>query len=636
MKDKFNNQVGAQIRQKKGIPIKFIPMAALAIIVLSLAIPTQIFARNFNYQAVLGESLFGIYPPWSIIIWADKWYGQYPDQVMQAGSYGLVVAAIGLVLLFVLQMILRNSTKANKYLHGSARWANKKDIEKAGLFPTKNKFTGKPRPSQKKNSVYVGAWQDRSGKTHYLKHSGSEHVLCYAPTRSGKGVGLVVPTCLSWGGSMVITDLKGELWELTAGWRKNHAKNTVIRFEPATSAGGRGARWNPLAEVGLGTESEVGDVQNLATLIVDPDGKGLNTHWQKTSQSLLVGVILHVMYKARNGEGESTLPAVDAALSDPGRHISELWREMVSYEHTDNGNHPVVGAAARDMIDRPDEEMGSVLSTAKSYLSLFRDPVVAENVSCSDFNIKDLMNHDSPMSLYIITQPSDKNRMKPLLRIMLNMIVRVLAADMKFESGRSVKNYKHQLLMMLDEFPSMGKLEIFQESLAFLAGYGIRCYLICQDINQLKSEESGYGRNEQITSNCHVQNAFPPNRLETAEHLSRLTGETTVIKERVSVSGKRTSALLGSVSRNLEEVKRNLMTPDECLRMPPALKNEAGDIIQAGDMVVYVAGFPAIYGQQPLYFKDPVFQARAEVAAPEFSDRPRANTPASRVEAVAI
>ena len=158
---------------------------------------------------------------------------------------------------------------------------------------------------------------------------------------------------------------------------------------------------------------------------------------------------------------------------------------------------------------------------------------------------------------------------------------------------RSKKNYKHRLLAMIDEFPSLGKLEILQESLAFVASYGIKFYLICQDINQLKSRETGYGPDETITSNCHVQNAFPPNRIETAEHLSKLTGTTTVAKENVTTSGKRTSALLGQVSRTIQEVQRPLLTPDECMRMPGPRK--AGELIVGpGDMVIYVAGFPAI------------------------------------------
>ncbi len=181
----------------------------------------------------------------------------------------------------------------------------------------------------------------------------------------------------------------------------------------------------------------------------------------------------------------------------------------------------------------------------------------------------------------------------------------------------------HRLLGMIDEFPSLGKLEIMQESLAFVAGYGIKFYLICQDLNQLKSRETGYGPDETITSNCHVQNAYPPNRVETAEHLSKLTGQTTVLKEQITTSGKRATPILGQLSRTIQEVQRPLLTVDECLRMPGPKKDAEGQITEAGDMVVYVAGYPAIYGKQPLYFQDPIFIARAAVPEPKTSDKLR-------------
>ena len=131
-------------------------------------------------------------------------------------------------------------------------------------------------------------------------------------------------------------------------------------------------------------------------------------------------------------------PYVDAILSDPERDIGELWMEMATYPHINGQNHPVVGSTARDMLDRPGEEAGSVLSSAKSYLTLYRDPLVAKNISRSDFSIRDLMHHASPVSLYIVTQPNDKTRLRPLVRIMANMIVRKLADRLEFENGLSL------------------------------------------------------------------------------------------------------------------------------------------------------------------------------------------------------
>jgi len=624
MKPKFNNAVGPQNQHtssKLNIVLMFF---LLTIIVAGLQVATQYFAAIFQYQPELGASFYHLYAPWSIIVWALKWT-QFQKQIVMAGSVGLVVTAIGFIAIAIIKMVKANSPTSNAFLHGSARWANRNDIETAGLLPKPRSLFASiiGKPKAKNTGVYVGAWLDKKGQQHYLKHNGAEHVLCYAPTRSGKGVGLVVPTLLSWTESSVITDLKGELWALTSGWRQQYAKNKVIRFEPTATSGC--IRWNPLDEIRLETEYEVGDVQNLATLIVDPDGRGLESHWQKTSQALLVGVILHALYKAKYGRNQpaATLPRIDMMLSDPERDIRKLWDEMITFSHTNGQNHPVVGSAARDMKDRPEEEAGSVLSTAKSYLSLYRDPVVAKNISASEFKIKDLMNYASPVSLYIITTANDKARLRPLVRVLVNMIVRLLADKVEFVDGQPKAHYKHRLLLMLDEFPSLGRLEIFQESLAFIAGYGIKAYLICQDINQLKSRETGYGNDETITSNCHVQTAFPPNRIETADHLSKLTGQTTVIKEQITTSGHRTSALMGNVSRTMQEVQRPLLTPDECMRMPGPQKNGEGLIDKPGDMVIYVAGYPAVYGVQPLYFKDRVFKARAALAAPKKSDQTR-------------
>lgn len=614
---KINNTIGPQKKSKK--KSKFYKPSLVAVsIAIGLQTSTQTFAHKFNYHPALGDSFNHVYYPWSIIEWGAKWGERYQDILYQSAAPGIVASSIGILGLSLVSVISSNSSKANEYLHGSARWATKKDIQAAGLLP-KDGFLDKLLKKDISKGVYVGAWIDEKGNFYYLRHNGPEHILTYAPTRSGKGVGLVVPTLLSWAESAVITDLKGELWGLTAGWRQKYGNNKVIKFEPASTDGS--ACWNALDEIRIRTQHEVGDVQNLATLLVDPDGRGLNDHWQKTSQSLLVGLILHLLYKSENEGGIASLTTLDNIISDPEKSNAELWQEMLSYPHFDDGSvHPVVAATARDMIDRPEEEMGSVLSTAKSYLSLYRDPVVAKNISHSNFKVKDLMNHDTPVSLYIITQPNDKARLRPLVRVLVNMIVRLNADKMEFEKGQSKKLYKHRLLGMIDEFPSLGKLQILEESLAYLAGYGIKFYLICQDINQLKSEKTGYGKDETITSNCHIQNAFPPNRIETAEYLSKNTGITTVIKENITTSGKRTGILHGNVSRHIQEVQRPLLTADECMRMPGSIKNSEGHIEEPGDMVIYVAGYPAIYGKQPLFFKDPIFLARSQVEAPLSSD----------------
>ena len=578
-------------------------------IFLGIWAATQSFAHKLHYIPELGINWNGIFEPFAIFFW----YLQYGDDArltnyfQDALVFGSSLAAVIIGIAAFKQAINSKTAQANEMLHGSARWANEKEIRNAGLLNNEG--------------VFVGGWVDKKGKQHYLRHNGSEHLLCLAPTRSGKGICLVMPTLLTWPHSTVVSDLKGELWALTAGWRQKYANNLVMKFDPADK---NSVRWNPMDEIRLKTVYETGDVQNLATMIVDPEGHGLKDHWQKTAQSLLVGCILYLLYQREcDPSVVASLQEVDHMLADPNKPLKDLWEDMISNRFNEGDRHLVIAQTGQDMKDRPEEEAGSVLSTAKSYLALFRDKVVAENTNSSDFRITDIMRSDQPVSLYIVTQPADKARLRPLVRIAINMICRILAEKMDFveaEGGgrRAKANYKHRLLMMLDEFPSMGKLEIVQESLAFLAGYGIRFYIICQDFAQLQNSEIGYGKEEAITSNCHITNCFQPVKMETAEHISKMTGTTTIVKESITESGTK-FGMLQNISKTMNEVSRPLMTPDEVMRMPPALKQ--GDrVIEGGDMLIMIAGVPCIYGKQMPYFLDPVCRARSAVDPPESSD----------------
>lgn len=624
--------MGAKNQTALGVFPKLLFM--LAGVLAAMQAATQSFSAKLDYHAALGEPMFGkIYYPWSILKWYFQHGETHAETLKSAGAVGFIVLVLSLLALMFMVIVKQNTAKAARDLHGSARWATKAEIIKAGLLPDDSlmkRIKGLLGFSEidKRPFVYVGGWKEKTKsifgskeKVHYLRHYGAEHVLTIAPTRSGKGVGLVVPTLNSWTGSTIVTDLKGELWELSAGWRQKHAGNKVLRFEPASLDS---VRWNPLEEIRLGSEQAVGDAQNLAMLIVDPDGHGLEgegSHWKKTSHALLTGLILHLLHKGREDGFVPSLADVDKSLADPEHPVSLLWDEMRNNEWENGDRMMVVASAGQDMKDRPEEEAGSVLSTAKSYLSLYRDPTVAKNVSTCDFRLKDLMHHEQPVSLYIVTQPNDKARLRPLVRIMMNMSLRLLADKLEFENGRPKANYKHRLLLMVDEFPSLGKLDIMQESLAFIAGYGILAYLICQDRGQLTSEKYGYGKDETITGNTHIQNAYAPNKLETAEYLAKKTGEQTVLKKQITTSGKRTGLSHSNVSTTYQETKRSLLTADECTKLPAAKKDASGSITEGGDMLIFVAGMSAIYGCQTPYFLDPVFSKRAAVKAPEKSDR---------------
>lgn len=595
--------------------------AAVLLVVLVTWACTGYVAAALGYQPALGEPMVDlgpirIYAPTDWLIWFARWHDVPVPVVERAFQTAIFIELTGLLLtaVFIAHRFGQNRElmeRESQSLHGSAHWATAEEVEATGLLGNDS-------------GVYVGAWKDtRDGRIHYLRHDGPEHIMAFAPTRSGKGVGLVLPTLLAWPHSALIYDIKGENWALTSGWRKEGADNLVIKFEPS-ALDGSSARFNPLAEVRVGTDREVADVQNIMTMVVDPDGKGLVDHWQKSSYALLVGVGLHVLYAERN----KTLNGVLAFLSEPSRNVEEAMKFMLDTDHdltgpgwpgpdgSPNYCHPVVAQAARSLLNSAEEERSSIISTAVSFLTLYRDPIVARNTSVCDFRVADLMNHEKPVSLYLVVPPSDKDRLRPLVRLIINQVVRGLTERMEFSDGRSVAGYKHRLLLLLDEFPSLGKLGVFEESLAFIAGYGMKAYLIIQDISQLWT---AYGKDESIFSNCHLRVAYAPNKVETAELLSKMAGTATVVKQSHSFSGSKYGSQ-SQISTSTQETQRPLMTADEVMRLPTAKKDSTGNVVEPGDMLIFMSGRTPVYGKQILYFMDRVFSARAKLAPPHKSE----------------
>ena len=569
------------------------------------AAATQFTAWRLGYHPALGAPWTGhVYPPWRWIAWRDAPWAAQASGTFQTVNAGLLMATALTMLGIVTATAARRRRPArHEGLHGTARFQTGPEIRGGGLLPR--------RDGGVHAGVYVGGWTDARGRTHYLRHDGPEHCIVIAPTRSGKGVGNVVPTLLSWPASCVIYDEKGELWALTAGWRAAGAGNVVLRWEPGAADGGAG--FNFLAEVRLGTPHEVADAQNIAQSLCDPEGKGLADHWQKTSFALLAGLILHVLYQAKARGAAASLADVARALSDPARPSDALWAEMVANRHRAGAPHPVVAAAGRDMLEREARERGSVLSSAKTYLILFQDPLIARNTSQGDFRIMDLMNHAAPVSLYIVTRGGDKERLRPLVRLALTMITRgLMGVELRFRDGRPLMPHRHRLLLMLDEFPSLNRLHPIEDALPKCAGYGIKAYLATQDREQMVR---AYGEHQSVTGNCHIRIVYAPNEWRTAEWVSRMAGTATIVKEDITESGTRYGAMT-NVSRTFHEVSRPLMTPNEIMRLRKPAKDAAGRITAPGGMVVFVAGEAPIQGTQILYFMDPVFAGRAAVPPP--------------------
>src|SRR3569623_1492050 len=411
--------------------------------------------------------------------------------------------------------------------------------------------------------------------------------MAFSPTRSGKGVGLVVPSLLGWSGSAVIHDIKGENWQLTAGWRQRISH--CLLFNPPDP---RSARYNPLLEVRKGPH-EVRDVQNIADILVDPEGAlERRNHWEKTSHSLLVGVILHVLY----AEKDKTLARVASFMSDPLRSFEATLRQMMATNHLGSDEapvvHPVVASAAREVLNISENERSGVLSTAMSFLGLYRDPTVADVTSRCDWRIADLVEAVQPVSLYLVIPPSDISRTKPLVRHVHNQIGRRLTE--KLDGGGSAGR-KHKLLMMLDEFPALGRLDFFETSLAFMAGYGVRAFLIAQSLNQI---EKAYGEHNSILDNCHVRVAFATNDERTARRISDALGTATEQRSMRNYAGHRLAPWLAHVMVSRQETARPLLTPGEVMQLPPT------------DELVLVAGTPPIRATKLRYYEDGTFKVR--------------------------
>jgi len=560
-------------------------VTTVSVVLASVWIATQSAASSLDYDQQLGGPWFElrgypVYQPWRFFGWWFRFGDTYTSTFDRAGLIASGGSATAVLLAFGMS-IWRARQSSTSTTHGSARWAMPREVRAAGLT--------------KDAGVCLGLYRGR-----YLRHAGPEHVLAFAPTRSGKGVGLVVPTLLTWTGSAVIHDIKGENWNLTAGWRSRFSH--CLLFNPTDPAS---AAYNPLLEVRRG-DHEVRDVQNIADILVDPEGAmERRNHWEKTSHSLLVGAILHVLYAVE----DKTLRGVANFLSDPSCTFELTLHRMMATSHLPEGPHPVVASAAREVLNKSENERSGVLSTAMSFLGLYRDPTVAQVTSRCDWRIADLVAAVHPVSLYLVVPPSDISRTKPLIRLILNQIGRRLTESL---DGADGLRRRHQLLLMLDEFPALGRLDFFESALAFMAGYGLRAFLISQSLNQI---DKAYGQNHSILDNCHVRITFATNDERTAKRISETLGTATQLRAQRNYAGHRLAPWLGHLMVSRQETARPLLTPGEVMQLP------------VDEAIVMLSGVPPIRARKLRYYTDRNFVRRL-YSAPVLSPGPYPDAPA--------
>ena len=627
-------------------------------------LPTQWFASQYSYDKNLGESLFrwkgiALYMPTDWVRWGFHLgdIDQLKHSVHVMLMLGVSSAFMSLVFGIVVAHLLGKYSSGMDGLHGTAHFAERGDVDKTGFIDA----IGHKAAGVIVGSVMLGSWgrvihpnhknylrrykpvyerstwrelfrkiPKRDGmkrpiysvrksvvkKISLLRDGGNTHLFAFCPTRSGKGVGMVLPTLLTWPNSVMVNDPKGEAFALTAGFRQA-AGQDVIKFEPACTDG-TGARWNPLDEIRIFTLRDVADAQMIMSMACDPKGEGLNDYFDKAGYEFLTAVALHVRYFGSNG----SLAGAAGFLGDPNWDSDkQMYQEMMTAIHDPEGKmkwkdtlgkatktHPMIANAAKTMLNKEDKDRSGVLSTAKSLLSLFLDPIVAKNTFCSDFLVRDLMTGKKAVSLYYVVSPSDMERLVPLTRLFYALFIRRNAADMEFKDGRSVANYTFPLLMIIDEAASLRKLPILQEALGYVAGYGIRLFMLVQDITQV---EELYGDKQSFDSGAETRIVYAPNKIETAEKLARMSGKTTITEENASNSRDLIGIKSGSVSLSTSKTARDLLTADEFM------------VLHDQDVVVFVKGQPPIYGRKAFYYEDPVMLGRAAIPPPAQSARLR-------------
>jgi type IV secretion system protein VirD4 len=543
------------------------------VLLFGLIIATQYVAFRLDYHPALGMGLHVggqvIYPPWEIFVWVRR----FGDQIPGTLDFGYAILGGSLLVATLLLVVAHRFRRIPVRELGRNRWGTKRDMKAAGLMTGKGTVLG---------------YAHRG----YLTYDGPEHQLISGASRSGKGVGHVIPTLLNWSGSILAYDVKNELWDITAGFRSR--LGYCLFFNPTRLDS---ARFNPLFEIRRGA-NEIRDTQNIVEMLVNPTGaKHTMDIWDQQASQLLVALILHVLYA--EPDACKNLAIVRARLLD----FKNTSKAMICTPHRFNPQtgvaevHPEVALVAKELRRQPEKFQASVCGTAAAYLTLWADDIVARNTSTSDFRLSDLVCSDRPMTLYLQPPPSDAPRLRPLVRLVINQACRALMEYLDRDSSGRPK--KHRLLLSLDEFPTLGRLDFFNMNLRQMAGYGIKAHLIVQSFNDIIEQ---YGVNNTILDNCHILATFAAADTVTCQRISHMTGTVTEYRESYSERGRN----LGLRTTSHSEHVRPLLSLGDIRELP------------VDDQLVFVTGYKPMRIRKLRYYTDRTFMARV-LPAPDQS-----------------
>jgi type IV secretion system protein VirD4 len=590
-----------------------------AIIIIGAQIATQYFCSLLRYEAgwvgspdyvfrAAGRE-FRVYLFYKIFYWALTYIKRteilpYTSAAMKIVVYTSIAA---IMFYFFLEFVLIRNRKQN--IFGTARWARTDDFKKAGLLGNAGGVVLGQLADAKlrcvydpvKNSVVMRLIKP----SRKLVQSGIYNTILTAPTRAGKGVSSVIPTLLNYPGSMIVLDFKGENFNLTSGFRARFGK--VYRWEPT---GEKGHRFNPMAEIRPGDDA-FSDANLIADILTTPASGGGNAsseHFQNAAKDFLTAAILHCLccpdWKDKSLAGVRSFMNQPPPNPDDTKYIYDL---MINGNHVDDNIHRAIAEGAGAQRSRPDDEGGSVKSTANNALAVFADAKIRRNTSESEFYIDEFAETKVPITLYLTIQYSDVDRISALIRMF------VLLFSRRFTSGETQatnRKFKVPLLFVLDEFDKLGRMDELERNMGIHNGFGIHYFLIFQSLNQLNKI---YTKDHSFLAHCRNSIFFAPGagELESAELISKICGRESFSKANLSYSGNRGALGYNSNSISSQDQERNLINADEIIKLP------------MDSAILVCQGLPPGIIKKNVYYNDRLYLSRM-VQKPAFENREEA------------
>lgn len=504
---------------------------------------------------VFDQSYYGLWQYW----WTYRESLTSSDFLLYLFGPPVIGVFTSIVFIFLVRAPLMDFRPFRKKetIHGDARWASEADIKKAKL--------------RAKKGLLLGV----TGRKDYLIADDFQHVLLFAPTGSGKGVGFVIPNLLFWQESVVCHDIKLENYELTSGWREKEAGQEIFLWNPA-DPDGHSHCYNPLDWISEKPGQQVDDVQKICNLIL-PEQE----FWQNEARSLMLGVILY-------------LCAVDDKVTSFGEVVRTMRSDDVVYnlavvlDTIGKKIHPVSYMNIAAFLQKADKERSGCVSTLNSGLELWANPLIDATTAKSDFNLMNLKKRKT--TVYVGVTPDNLQRLEPLLKVFYQQATDFLTRRMP------QPDEPHGVLFLMDEFPSLGEMPQFQVGIAYFRGYRVKLFLIVQDTQQLKGIYEEAGMNS-FLSNSYYRVTFSANNIETANMISQLIGNKTVKQES---HNKPRFLDLNPASRTMHvsETQRALLLPQEVIGLP------------RDEQIILVESNPPIKTKKIFYFKDPFFTKR--------------------------